>query len=239
MLFLLHAHLVMLGDKHLACFDLGDFGVAYPFDMLVAHTRFQDAFGIAHTAQPEMTDVGFGGDKGHRHLGAYLAAAQIGIHDECIFVSRPEAGRPLHRTHDDRAGILGEIIPCFMRFHRVIHVANREGMPAVWTKSFDLIEGQLGPGGNDQIIVIYRFPVVKFKLIFFRMYALYPGRDKVDAFSLQIGAHREFNILAVTPFHGHPGIGRRKVKSLAVRNDRHLVPLADLLLHFVSCRHAA
>ena len=45
--------------------------------------------------------------------------------------------------------------------------------------------------------------------------------------------------LAVVPFHGDPGIGRRKVKSLAVRDERHLVALAGLFLHFVSCRHTA
>src|SRR5450759_2795686 len=71
------------------------------------------------------------------------------------------------------------------------------------------------------------------------MHALYPGRDKVDALALQIGAHRDLNVFSYTPFHGHPRIGRRKLESLAVRDNRHLVALANLFLHFVSCRHAA
>src|SRR5450759_5423335 len=121
MLAFFDTHVVMLGDKHLARFNLGDFCIAYPLDVVVAHTRFHNALGIAHATQPEMADIGFGGHESHRHFVAYLAAAQIGIHDEGIFVSRSEAGSSLHRAHYDRAGFFSEVIPSLMRLHRVIH----------------------------------------------------------------------------------------------------------------------
>ena len=40
---------------------------------------FENALGIANAAEPEMADIGFGGDKGDRHPIANLAPAQIGI----------------------------------------------------------------------------------------------------------------------------------------------------------------
>src|ERR1019366_4901604 len=134
MLAFFDTHVVMLGDKHLARFNLGNFCIAYPLDIVVAHTRFQNALGVAHAAQPEVADIWFGGHESHRYFVAYLAAAQIGIHDEGIFVSRSEAGRSLYRPYDDRAGIFREIFPFVMRLHGVIHSANRKSIPAVRPK---------------------------------------------------------------------------------------------------------
>ena len=119
---------------------------------------------------PEMADIGLGGDEGHRHLVAYLAAAQVGIHDECVFVGRAEAGCTLHCPDDNRARVLGETLPGFMRLHRVIDIADGVGMPAMRPQTLDFIEGQLGSGGDHQVIVIHRLSVVEFQLVLVRMH---------------------------------------------------------------------
>ena len=64
------AVLVDLGHVHLAGFDLVDLGVDDPFDVAVAHLRFEHALGVADAAEAEMADIGFGRDEGHRHLVA-------------------------------------------------------------------------------------------------------------------------------------------------------------------------
>ena len=55
---------------HLADFDLVDLGVDDPFDVALAHLRFEHALGVADAADAEMADIGLGGDEGHRHLVA-------------------------------------------------------------------------------------------------------------------------------------------------------------------------
>src|SRR3989338_5396982 len=186
-----------------------------------------------------MPDIGLGGHKCYRHLVADFAAAQIGIHDESIFVSGAEAGSALNSTHDYRAWMLGEIVPFVMRFHRVIDIADRVGKAAMRAQSLDFLKGQLGSGRDHQIVITNQFAVVKLELVLVGMQALYPDRYKVDALALQIGAHRNFGIFALAPLHAHPRIGRCKLKILAVRNERHLVSATDFFLHLVGSRHAA
>src|SRR5574340_1650928 len=95
------ALVVVLGDEHLAGLDLGDLGIADPLDVTVAHDRLHHALGIADAAQPQMTDVGLGGNVGHGHAVANLAPAQIGVHDHRELVRRTVARSTLHRAHHD------------------------------------------------------------------------------------------------------------------------------------------
>ena len=52
---------------------------------------FQNALGVADTAEAEMADIRLGCDKGHRHAVADLALAQIGIGEKREFIGRAEA----------------------------------------------------------------------------------------------------------------------------------------------------
>ena len=64
--------------------------------------------GVADPVEAEMADIGLGGDEGHGHAVADLAAAQLGIEDEGELVGRAEAGGALHGADDDGAGVLAE-----------------------------------------------------------------------------------------------------------------------------------
>src|SRR3990167_1683800 len=135
MLFLFHAHVVVFGDMHLARFNLGDLGIADPLDVLVAYAVFDNALGVAHSTQAKVADVWFGSDEGHRYLVAYFAFAQIGIHDEGVFVSRAEAGCALHCTDHDGSWICAKMFPFIMRLHRMVDMTDRMGVAAVRAES--------------------------------------------------------------------------------------------------------
>ena len=68
-------------DMHHGLIDASDTRIGHPFDVAVAHFAFEQAFGVAHAVKAKVADIGFGGDKGHRHLVADFTAAQFGVED--------------------------------------------------------------------------------------------------------------------------------------------------------------
>ena len=146
------AVLVDFGHTHLVGIDLVDLGIDDPFDVALAHFRFEHALGIADAANAEMADIRLRGDERHRHLVADAPTAEIRVHDHGELVGRAEAGRALNAADDDRAGILAEFLPALIGRGRVVDVANRFGV-VLGPEAFDLVEGEFRPGSDDQIIV--------------------------------------------------------------------------------------
>ena len=62
--------------------DIFDAGVGDPFYMLRAHLTFEQTPGVADPVKPEMPDIGFGSNEGHRHAIAKLATSQLGFQNE-------------------------------------------------------------------------------------------------------------------------------------------------------------
>ena len=96
--------------------------------MVLAHLAFEQPLGVADAVEAEMADIRLGGDEGHRHLVADLAATQLGLEDEGELVGRAEAGRALNRAGDDRPRVLAELFEFLRRLDRVIDVADRGGV---------------------------------------------------------------------------------------------------------------
>ncbi len=236
---LLHAAVVVvLGDEHLAGLDLRHLGVADPLDVAVAHDRLDHALGIADAAEAKMADVGLGGDEGHRHLAADLAAAQVGVHDHGELVGRAVAGGALQRADDDGAGVGDELVPGLGGLFRVVHRTDRLGV-MFGAGALDFFEGQLGAGGDDQVVVGHRGAVGQLDAVFLRMHALGGLRDEADALSLEIGRHVENDVFALAPVHRDPGIRWGELEIGVLVDDGDLVARAGLLLHVIGGVEAA
>ena len=67
------------------------FRVRDPFDVAIAHNRFEHSFRVADAAESKVADIGFGGDKGDRDAIPDLALAQVGDDGQSIFIRRAEA----------------------------------------------------------------------------------------------------------------------------------------------------
>src|SRR5574340_318976 len=171
------ALVVVLGDKHLAGFDLGDLGVADPLDVAVAQGGFEQSLGIADAAEAQMADIRLGSDEGHRYAVADLAVLQVGIHDHCVFIRRAVAGSPLHRAHHDGPRVLHELVPRTARIHRMVHSADRLCM-AFRPQPRHFIKRQLGPGRDDQEIVVNGPAVGEFDLVLLRVHARRANRSE-------------------------------------------------------------
>ena len=149
-------------DDHLAALDLFHARAGHPLDVLVAHRAFEQSLGVADAVEPEMADIGLRRHEGHRHLVADLAAAQLRFEDEGEFIGRPVAGRALHRAGDDRPRLLAEFLEAQPGLFGMIDMADRTG-EAVGAEALDLVEGEFGAGGDDQIIVAERRAVLEFE----------------------------------------------------------------------------
>ena len=135
--------------------DLLDPRAGHPLDVVVAHLALEQALGVADAVEAEVADIGFGGDEGHRHLVADLAAAQLRLEDEGELVGRAEARGALRRADHHRAGVLAEGLELGRRLLGMVDVADRCG-EAVGAETLDLVEGQFRPGRDDQIVVADR-----------------------------------------------------------------------------------
>jgi hypothetical protein len=236
MLLLRRAVFVVLGNVHLPGLDLGGLGIADPFDVPFAHHRFHQTLGIAHATKAEVSDIGLGGNEGHRYLVADLAPAQVGIHDHGELVGRSVAGGHLHRADHDVAGILDELLPGLLGLDRMVDVADRVGMP-IRSQTFDFLEGQFGTGGDHQVVIVHAATVVEFDLVLVRMDALGADRDEIDLLLRQQRRDIHFDVAAFAPIDRNPGIRGREVVLGIVRNHRQLVAGTEFFTHFIGGRH--
>ena len=131
-----------------------------PLDVVLAQLALEQALGIADAVEAEMADVGLRGDEGHRHPVAHLGVAQRLVEDEGELVGRAEAGGALHRADHHRAWVGDQGVDGGLGFERVIDLADRLGV-GLGPQTFDFVEGELGAGGDDQIVVVERAAVVR------------------------------------------------------------------------------
>ena len=89
------------GNVRPAGLDFRDLGIGDPLDVMAAHFRFEQAFGIAHACQAKVADIGLGGNEGHRYLVTYPALAQVCIHDEGEFIGWAKTTGERHGADDD------------------------------------------------------------------------------------------------------------------------------------------
>ncbi|MDT4843455.1 hypothetical protein FQZ97_773890 [compost metagenome] len=233
------ALIVVLGHVHLARFHLGGLGVADPLDVALAHGRFEHTLGIAHAAQAQVTDVGLGGHEGHGHLVTDLALAQVGVHDHRELVGRAEARSALHGTDHDRAGRLHERIPGRLGGFGVADVADRLRVAAKRTQAFDFVKGQLGAGGDDEVVVVHPAAVFQFDLVGVWVDAFGALNDGFNALFRQRRGDVDLDVLAGAPVHGNPGVRGHEVELGCFADHRNRVAGAGQCLHFIGHGHAA
>ena len=122
-----------------------------------------------------MADIGLGGDEGHRHLVAHLGAPKRGIEDEGELVGRAEARGALHRADHDRAGLLHQRVEGGLGLLGVVDVADRLGV-GVRAEPLDLVEGEVGSGGDDQVVVVEEGAVVELDAVLARVHPAWRPR---------------------------------------------------------------
>ena len=101
-----------------------------------------------------------------------------------------------------------------------------------------LLESQLGPGGDDQVIVVDRAAIVQFDLVFFRVHPFGPDADEIDFFLRQQWSDFQFYGVTFAPVHRYPRVGGHEVELWIVGDHRHLVAGTNAFTHFIGHRHA-
>jgi nucleotide-binding universal stress UspA family protein len=211
---------------------------ADPLDVAVAHFRFEHALGITHATQPEMADIGLGGDESHGRLVAQLAAAKIGVHDHGELVGRSVAGRALHGADHNRSRRLDELLPGLLGLHRVFDVADRLRV-ALGAEAFHFLESEFRSGSDDQEVVIELAAVDQFELVLVGQHALAGNGNEIDVLLSKRLAQVHLDFFALSPVHRDPGIGRHEVKAGGIGNHRDAVIATDRSAHFVGQRQPA
>jgi hypothetical protein len=214
-------------DEHPAGLYLDHLGVGDPLDVVMTQFAFQHAAGIAHATQPEVADVRFAGDIGHRDFFAQPLLAQVGIDDEGVLVGRAETARKRHGANHDRAGILNEPLITGMGLFGVIDGTDGNGMPfRTGTRYF--IEGQFRAGGDQQVVIGHAGTRRKFEPVVFRVDAGHLRSNEVDVFLFQWRCDWKGDVLALAPTYTDPRIGRDKLEVIPLIDHGNLVLLAQL-----------
>ncbi len=193
-------------------------------------------------AQAQVPDVGLGGDEGHGHLVADLAAAQVGVHDHRELVRRAEARRALHRADDDRPRILDELLPALLRLDRVVDVADRTACARLRRPGLARESRRTRASGRS------RSPDSRRRRCCRRRARsgsppgarASPRRERNRSPCASSGAAMvELDVGALAPVHGYPGVARHELKARRVGDHRDLVVAPRELAHLVGHRHAA
>jgi len=182
-----------------------------------------------------MAGPGFGRDEGDRHPFADVAALEVCIDQEGIFVERSQHAGAGRRPDHDRSGVAHELaigrqcafglVDVDYRMRVVGEAGNRVGHAA-------------GARGDQQRIVIQHITVLQVDLDDVGMDAFDGAVDEFDAARLQIGRDGKGNVGTLAPTHGDPGIGRHEVEIGLVRHHRHFVVRAQLGFQGVGRGHA-
>ena len=107
---------------------------------------------------------------------------------------------------------------------RMIDMANRMGVGRR-AKAFDLVEGQIRPGRDDQIVISDRCAVVQLDTLFVRVQALGALRIQRDVALFHHRFKIDLDRILGAPADGDPGIGRDERIFAAIGNDGNLWPL--------------
>jgi hypothetical protein len=166
------------------------------------------------------------------HAVARLGPTQGRVEDERKLIGRPETGRALNGSYDCRPARLHQRIDGELRLLGMIDVADRLGV-AVRSKARDFVEGEVRPGGDDQIVITQERAVIEFDAALLGVHAFRALRPQRDAALGQNRNEVDGSIVALPPANRHQGIGRHKGIRAAEIDDGQLVGRAELRLHFV------
>ena len=238
MLFFDLAAVVHLAHEHLAGFNLCDFGVGDPLDVVVAEFALQHRLGVTHAAQAHVADIGFGADVGHRHLVAQLAALQVLVEDEREFVGRAKARSARHGADDGRSRLLQEFLVMLPSFFGMVDSADRMRV-ARRAGAGHFVKRQLGAGGDDQVVIVQAAAVVQLQRIVRGVNPLDQLRDEADALFFQVRPDWKGDGFALAPAHRHPRVGRHELEIIHRVDDGDAVLRAEALAQLVGGRHAA
>lgn len=133
---------------------------------------------------------------------------------------------------------LDELLPGLLRRGGVVDVADRLGV-ALGTEALDLIEGQLRPGGDDEVVVFQQVAVAQLEAILLRLHALDAGGGEVDVPAAEYLGEVELDVAARAPVHRHPGVRRHEMERLRIRYDGNAVFLAQGFAQLEGRRQAA
>ena len=237
------AEVVKLGHEHLAGFDLGGLGVGDPLHVAVAQLGFEHRLAVADAAEAQVADVGLAGDEGDRHLVAQLALAQVGVEDEGELVGRSEAAGHGHRADHHRARVLQEFLVVPPERLGMVDGTDRVGVPAMRAGARHLVETQLRPGGDDQVVVGQHLLVGRaarqHQLVARGVQGGHRLGDELDALALQQRPDLEHDFLALAPADRQPGVGRHELEEIQCADHGDGVFLGQQFAHFVGGGHAA
>jgi hypothetical protein len=206
--------------------------------MALAQLRLHQSLGVAHAAQAPVADVGLAGHQRHRHAVAQLALAQVRVEDEGELVHRAEAARALDRADHDRARVLEEFPVGLPRALRVVDRADRLGV-ALGAEPRDLLEGQPGPGADDEVVVGHAFAGRGGDRARDRVDRLRRAADEADAAPGKAFAGGQRGLRRLAPTRCDPGVRGREGEALAIADHGDRVGVAQGRAEFVGGAHAA
>jgi hypothetical protein len=103
----------------------------------------------------------------------------------------------------------------------------------------NFVEGELGPGGDDQVVVRQGGSIRQLQCVAAGIDALDALGHKLNAFLLQRRPDRKGDGLALAPSHRQPGVGGHELEVVDGIDDRDAVRAAQLFAQLVGSRHAA
>ncbi len=193
--------------------DCLDACVRDPGDVSVAELVLHQRLGIADPIEAEMADVGFWGDEYHLHAVANPPFAQFGIEDVGEFIGGSETGRSLHSADNDRPWVFAEFLKGFARMHGVIDMADRLGEP-VWTKPLDLVESELRPRGDDQVVIRNGLAIIQLDVVPHGVHVPSALGQITHPFALHDFVQICLDCRAIAPADRDPRVGRHEMVAL-------------------------
>jgi hypothetical protein len=190
-------------------------------------------------AQPQVADVGLGGDVGERHAVAQPAPAQVGVDDHRELVGGAEAagagcGADHHRAGPFQQGLVG--LPGFLS---VAAGADRMGVASARPQARHLVEGQPRAGGDHQVVVGQALAVAQAQAVLCGQHALRRDADEADAVTPHRLLQRDADRLRPAPADRDQRVGRRELEVRTIADQGHLVRRPQGRLDFVGgCRAA-
>ena len=210
-------------------------GVADHADLGVDQRGGHRAAAGAFAAEAQVAGPGLGRHQRDRHPLADVAALEVGIDQEGVFVDRPQHAGALGRANHDRPGMPHELAE---RRQRALGLVDVDDRMRVFGKAGNLVGHADGPGRDQQIVVEQHVAVFQIDLDDVGLDALDCAVDELDAARFQIGRNGEGDVGALAPAHGDPGIGRHEVEVGLVRHHRHFVARAQFGFQGIGRGHA-
>ena len=121
----------------------------------------------------------------------------------------------------------------------MVESAHGLGVAAVRAGAGHFVKGQLGAGGDDQVVVTDGLAVRQLHLIGGGVNAVDALGDEVDALFGQIGRGGKAGVGPLAPADADPGIGGHELIGIALVDDGDVGVASQGIAQLVSARHAA